>query len=550
MSQSTSGFEAAAKSLAAGLFADAVRHLAPVLSIDRADHCLLMAEAKWRTGDLRRADELLGHCDVSVLSASDASRWHRIRGYVPREAGQAQRGPCCLPRVCSNRRVHGSRPAVPRSDRLFHALLDQHGTQVCESLAAELRNSVIRSGDPFLFASLHETFAEYEARRGNLSDAFRHLDAGFRIVETTPNAWLTSRLWLVRSAAETAVGSAAKALRCARRARDAAKASGYERARCAALANIAFLSLWTRDHEQAEVAFGEIADAVPKGGSLWFALLDSKALSCLVSGELESCDDYLRAGETEVRVRGLPPFACQPLDLRLSRSRFEATCGRLQDAERVLQEGEPYVLKRGDRVLQAEWIVETAWLKIQQGDLSAASRCLDRLATVARQGDVGRRADLHWLRGHLARAGGESDASQREFARAGRIWQELGGRHPSRILPLAVDPVSEAVGPSGDVCDVATLTTLMSLGSRPRLLGVEAASLIGCDLHATRVRVTVGPSGSRRIVFDRLRPETPQPKNPTHSVEWGIRRDCRGSSRSMRLTGPVPLHMWRRSSAW
>ena len=126
----------------------------------------------------------------------------------------------------------------------------------------------------------------------------------------------------------------------------------------------------------------------------------------------------------KLRVRCLPPFACQPLDLRLSRSRFEATCGRLQAAERVLQEGEPYVLKRGDRVLQAEWIVETAWLKIQQGDLSAASRCLDRLATVAPQGDVGRRADLHWLRGHLARAGGESDASQREFARAGRIWQE------------------------------------------------------------------------------------------------------------------------------
>ena len=46
----------------------------------------------------------------------------------------------------------------------------------------------------------------------------------------------------------------------------------YERARCAALANIAFLSLWTRDHEQAEVAFGEIADAVPKG---WVAVVCS-----------------------------------------------------------------------------------------------------------------------------------------------------------------------------------------------------------------------------------------------------------------------------------
>jgi hypothetical protein len=51
----------------------------------------------------------------------------------------------------------------------------------------------------------------------------------------------------------------------------------------------------------------------------------------------------------------------------------------------VLKEGEPYVLKRGDRVLQAEWIVETAWLKIQRGDLSAANSCLDELA---RKGEI------------------------------------------------------------------------------------------------------------------------------------------------------------------
>ena len=277
-----SGFEAAAKSLAAGLFADAVRLMAPVLSVDPPDHCLLMAEAKWRTGDLRRAREYLGHCDISILSGSDSSRWHRIRGFVLREAGRPSEGLASF-RECV--RIAESTDLVQLclgQIALFHALLDQHGTQACESLAAELRKNVIRSGDPFLFASLHETFATYEARRGNLSNAFRHLDAGFRIVERTPNAWLTSRLWLVRSVAEIAVGSAAKALRCARRARDSAKAAGYERIRCAALGNIAFLSLWTRDHEQADGAFGEIADAVPKGGAVvWSPGFQSLLVPCL-----------------------------------------------------------------------------------------------------------------------------------------------------------------------------------------------------------------------------------------------------------------------------
>src|SRR6185503_8213122 len=92
MPQLTPPFEAATKSLAAGLFADAVRQLSPVLSPERADHCLLMAEARWRTGDLTRAAECLDHCDPAKLSVSDASRWHRIRGWVLRETGQPREG--------------------------------------------------------------------------------------------------------------------------------------------------------------------------------------------------------------------------------------------------------------------------------------------------------------------------------------------------------------------------------------------------------------------------------------------------------------------------
>ena len=43
-------------------------------------------------GHLARADECLEHCDVLKLSATEASRWHRIRGSVLREAGQPREG--------------------------------------------------------------------------------------------------------------------------------------------------------------------------------------------------------------------------------------------------------------------------------------------------------------------------------------------------------------------------------------------------------------------------------------------------------------------------
>ena len=97
---------------------------------------------------------------------------------------------------------------------LFQALLDQQGTQACEAIAVTCGGT---SFDPAIRSCLHVSMrALPNMRRGERTHRRRFdIGAGFRIVETTPNAWLTSLLWLVRSAAETTAGSAAKALRCA-----------------------------------------------------------------------------------------------------------------------------------------------------------------------------------------------------------------------------------------------------------------------------------------------------------------------------------------------
>ena len=154
---------------------------------------------------------------------SIASSWQRLAGELAK-CGQRHRSPreVCRPRAIASslgemarvarigvprgrtskeaiaelREAFRHTPARPRTCirlsssqiLLFSVLLDSQGPSSCESMAAEVRQNVIRSGDTFLFGCLHARFAEFEAKRGNSARAFRHLEAGFRLLATKPNA--------------------------------------------------------------------------------------------------------------------------------------------------------------------------------------------------------------------------------------------------------------------------------------------------------------------------------------------------------------------------
>ena len=168
------------------------------------------------------------------------------RPYVLRKQGPARREPCCLPRAVRNRSGcrRPGRSCVERSSADSASSSGPSGARRPASrLATEVKaDIVIRSGDPFPSARLHAKSAEDQIRSGDLRRALTGiLEAGFRTVERTPNAWLLWQLWISQCAADFRGGSVADALRSSRRARDAAKIAGYERGRCSALANIAYL---------------------------------------------------------------------------------------------------------------------------------------------------------------------------------------------------------------------------------------------------------------------------------------------------------------------
>jgi DNA-binding NtrC family response regulator len=478
---------------------------------------VLFAEVRWQVGQVEAATALLDRCS-EVESSRLSRKVLELRANIARDEGRLKDATSLANRCLHEAEAGHDLAQVCRAQLLlFSLLLNQHGSQACQSIAADVRRNVIRSGDPLLFGWLHRQFAEFEARAGNASRAFRHLEAGFKSAELNENQWLLGSLWIVQSAVEALCGSISQALRSARKAREASRVSGHEKTRWSAIGNIAYLSTWARDWEQAQAALDDLANGPPKGTQLWLGLVDSRAQLALACGDLERCGQILLAGETELRLRDHAVTAWPHVELRLVRARLEAACGRPDAALSIVRETQPVVTRRGDRHLCAEWALETAVLSLRLDDLEAARRALDELVSVTQSTDVGRRGDVHWLRGELARASRDAPKARTEFGRASRIWEELGGHSPYRTIPL--DCLSAAAGGESDATATATL---LGLGGHPRLLGREAAEAIGVEQHALRIRVVTGPPGSRRTVFDLQRSGSIVPKSPDLTVSLSL----------------------------
>jgi DNA-binding NtrC family response regulator len=482
---------------------------------------VLMAEARCRVGHRAQALKLLDGCPENI-SPRVLARAYEVRAQLASEDGRPKDAVALL-NGCIQAATEASdlRQTCRGQLALLRILLDQQGAQPCESVARDARRNVIRTGDPFLFELLHVRFAELEARTGNRARAFRHLEAGLKLLETNPNQWLLGHFWLTRSATEWVAGSMADGLRSARRARDAAKISGHENTRVAALCNIGYLSLWTGDLEQIETVYDELNASIPKGSVNWFSLMAAMVQRDMCRQDLAQCEHWLVACETELRLREHAPTSWPSIFVALGRIRLEASQGRCESAMATTMAMLPHVEKRGDPHLLVEWTLQRALLTAQIGDLNGARRLCDDCVALSDQTDIRRRGDIHWLRGQLFRAEGNNVGASRELGRAKRFWDELGGRDPYRTMPREDDQPDVSIGDVDADGQASRLATLLALGERPRLLGTEAAREIAMPSHAARVRVVAGPPGSRRVVMDASRDVGEVVRTPTSCIELG-----------------------------
>ena len=328
------------------------------------------------------------------------------------------------------------------------------------------------------------------------------------------------------------------ALRSARRARDAAKLSGHEKTRRSAILNIGYFSLCAGELDQANTALSEVSNGFAKGSNQWFTVVNARVVQALSAGDLEGCEKYISVGEAELRLGGQPVTSPPQIDLRLARARLIASRGAVDEARETLREAALYADQRGDYRLRAECALEAAMLAALGGERRLADLAVDDFLRLTELDDVGRRGDLHWLRAHLAHVDGDFSAASLEYARALRIWGELGGHNPSRrpVPMLAPGHASTATS----TVDTTAIATLTGLGARPRLLGREAAAVIEASGGAARIRVVAGPPGSRRALHDSKQPGEVCAKAPSHCVDLESNTACLISYRSTPPKSPVP----------
>jgi tetratricopeptide (TPR) repeat protein len=243
-----------------GLFSKALEDLKRLY--DRFDprHRVVMGEVLWRLGDVSTAKDVLSPL-LKSDSLADKARVLEVLSYVARAEGHLEQASDYARRSLElSEKDRKLNQACRAQLALFSVTLDLAGALACDPLAVRLRRDVLRAGDPFLIGFLHCRFAEYEARRGAIDRAFRHIEAGFLGTDRHRNRWLEGNLWLVKSAVEWQSGQLPESLFSAEKAHEISRITGHRQTEMSAIANVGYVAMFIGDSARSKSALDEAAD--------------------------------------------------------------------------------------------------------------------------------------------------------------------------------------------------------------------------------------------------------------------------------------------------
>ena len=203
-------------------------------------------------------------------------------------------------------------------------------------------------------------------------------------------------------------------------------------------------------------------------------------------------------------------------------------------AARILAPVREVRVSPGDRVRAGQTLIV-----LDGDDLAAGARAARSAAAAAQQGAKAAAAELLAADAGLALARASHDRVAGLQAKRSATAQELDDA--TATLRSAEARVAGASARALQAA--AAVESAQAAG--------DQASLIGCDRTCN---TSPGHCGPLRVSSNSLRSTASRDalsrRTRRIASSWGMRRDFRTSCRSMPPTGPVPLHMWPRSSAW
>ncbi len=397
---------------------------------------------------------------------------------------------------------------------LIANLADLRGPEATATALKECESRVATTASTHLRARLSLMVAQLEGKRGLLDEAESHLRVAESYLAAQPNIWLEGLLGLNWSTIQTL--SIARGQAEAERALSCARTSGHQRTEQAAIANLAYLSLWSSD-------FADARDKCSKGllmsrgaSEVRIALLDTLAQLELASRNVGKCRDLLLEIERETSSSKRYRKSWYDLATNLTRTRLHIHRSEWHSARSNCEMGIRLAEERKDRIHSIAFRILGADALLETEGFDEAARLVNEAAELANDAPLALSAEVERVQAAVMARTIDAGTASRRFDRALRILSSIGGIAPRmdaalsfertmnpsadlvraiRKQPWNLEPLiarsPQAMQPSDEssespdrtshrpvAIDVSDAVTLGRLASTPQLLAREASVLL------------------------------------------------------------------------
>ncbi len=358
-------------------------------------------------------------------------------------------------------------------------------------LLQEVRQNVLRLGDPVVSAGLHIFLGEIEAKRGLLAISRRHISLGQSLLKKGDNIWLDAHAENTLAALSIMQFDVAGGMKHAQRAIELAQESGAAAVLRAAFANLGNLHYLQGDFGTAKTLLERSYELLSRSGEHANGSLDSLAKTYLAQGAASDADAILSRIEASIST---PAGRLLYSSRHALLTRVELLMKQQRWAEALIKAEVLLAVARqvGDRSLEALTLARCAETSAFLHGADLATGYLDSLAELL----LGDNSPNHFAQyetaigASLVATDQGSGAGAYHLQRASSIYATLGC---SAELVSASRGNSHAQVPLGNAQQLQSFASLLVHSSRPELV---ATGLISILEHADCV------VGARAIALD------------------------------------------------
>jgi DNA-binding NtrC family response regulator len=366
----------------------------------------------------------------------------------------------------------------------------------------------MRSGDPHLFLWLHLRFAEIEAKKGNFTQAERHLQLTSSLLTQHTDLWAESRLNLLRSVFAELSSDLRAAKNYIQRALELAQESGTIFEQAAALSNLGHLSILGAKYEQASEYLREARDLAIELPLLRTAIFDSLATIALHDERFDESESYLQQAEVSGQGTRYADIEKNLTTIRLLRKR-----GRLDRAVELASESVSIAEARRALVLSIKFRILHADVLLDAGRTDEAKSIIREIDTAQIGASLVLLAEHERLNGRVSARSGVPTLAKTHFDRAERIFSTLGqvaSRNNAQLeadkelrrCSLKTSAQTDTVCSQDSIAEqFVSSVRLVQFARNPILLGKEAIQ-IAESLGATRIALLATDSKGRRALVE------------------------------------------------